>query len=159
MNFQDWTLVYSQGATVWYAKRLSANDTQASGGHQAGPYITRNFVLDVFPSMDRHNAVNPEKWFGLHIDSHRESILARAIWYNQGTRNEARITNLGGVESVLLNPASTGALAIFAFPNGRGHENYNCHAWVCNPYQEGIVERLVGTIMPAQGRVVRSFRL
>ena len=35
----DWLDEQQQDGVLWYLKRLSANDTQASGGHQAGFHI------------------------------------------------------------------------------------------------------------------------
>ena len=154
MDLSDWIDIYSGGNAVWYAKRLSANDTQASGGHQAGPLIPRDFVRAVFPSMDRPQAVRPDKWFDLYIDSHSDAKWVRAVWYNQGTRNEARVTNLGGSQSVLLDPESTGALAVFAFPNGRGNENDECHVWVCDYETEAdLIEERIGPVEPGRARI------
>ena len=154
-SLPEWLEEQSAGDAVWYIKRLSANDTQATGGHQAGPYIPRAFLFSVFPSMNRPNAVNPDKWFDLYIDSHGDSRKARAIWYNNLTRNETRTTNLGGSESALLDPESTGALVVFAFPNGQGSENNECHVWVCDHETEAeLVENLVGPVEPGrQGKI------
>ena len=153
-----WMEEQSGSGAVWYVKRLSANDTQATGGHQAGPYIPKDFLFSVFPSMNRPDARNPDKSFDLFIDSHAHARKARAIWYNQGTRNESRITRLGGIESALLDPDSTGALVVFAFPSGQGSENHECHVWVCDDETEAdLVEDLVGPVEPGtQGRVWNS---
>ena len=154
MDLPDWIDAYSGGNAVWYAKRLSANDTQASGGHQAGPLILRDLIRAVFPSMDRPQASNPDKRFDLYIDSHSDARRVRAVWYNQGTRNEARITNLGGRQSVLLDPESTGALVVFSFPNGRGNENDECHVWVCDHETEAdLIEERIGPVEPGRTRI------
>lgn len=79
LDLPDWIEEQSGTNAVWFVKRLSANDTGASGGHQAGPYIPKGFILDVFPSMDRPNAVNPDKYFDLFVDSHSDSRNARAV--------------------------------------------------------------------------------
>jgi hypothetical protein len=105
---------------VWYVKRLSANDTLACGSHQAGPYIPKAFLFHVFPLLNHPEEENPYIWFDLYIDSHsQEKITAKAVWYNNslrgGSRNEARLTNLGGQKSALLDSESTGSLAVFAF--------------------------------------------
>ena len=154
-SLPEWLEEQSAGNAVWYVKRLSANDTQATGSHQAGPYIPKAFLFSVFPSMNRPNAVNPEKWFDLYIDSHGDSRKARAIWYNNLTRNETRTTNLGGSESALLDPESTGALVVFAFPNGQWNENNECHVWVCDYETEAeLVEDFVGPVEPrGQGKI------
>ena len=45
MNLVDWLEEQSLPSRVWFVKRLSANDTLASGGHQAGPYIPKDFFV------------------------------------------------------------------------------------------------------------------
>ena len=153
MDLLDWIDEYSELGAVWFLKRLSANDTHASGGHQAGPYIPKRFMFAVFPSVDRPNSVNPDKAFSLYVDSHSDSRVARAVWYNQGTRDETRITRLGGVQSALLDPESTGALAVFAFPKGQGSENSECHVWVCDHETEAdLVEERTGYVEPGDWR-------
>ena len=151
MDLPDWIDAYSAGSAVWYAKRLSANDTQASGGHQGGPLIPRDFIRAVFPSVNQPQARNPDKRFDLCIDSHSDAREARVVWYNQRTRNETRITGLGGRNSVLLDPERTGALAVFAFPEGRGNENDECHVWVCDHETEAdLIEERIGPVDPGR---------
>ena len=156
-SLPEWLEEQAGRGAVWYVKRLSANDTQATRGHQAGPYIPKRFLFSVFPSMNRKDAQNPDKNFDLFLDSHGHATKARAVWYNQKTRNEARITGLGGTSSALLDPDSTGALAVFAFPSGHGNENHECHVWVCDYETEAdLVEDLVGPVEPGtQGRIWR----
>ena len=154
MDLLDWIDEYSEPDAVWFLKRLSANDTHASGGHQAGPYIPKRFMFAVFPSVDRPASVNPDKLFSLYVDSHSDLTVVRAVWYNQGTRDETRITRLGGVQSALLDPESTGALAVFAFPEGKGSENSECHVWVCDHETEAdLVEERTGPVEPGDWRI------
>jgi hypothetical protein len=152
----DWIREYGRPGNVWYAKRLAANDTLATDSHQAGPYISKEFLFRIFPSINRPEAENPDHQFQLYVDSHSDQRVARAVWYNNrargmGTRNEARITRLGGKRSALLNPDSTGALIILAFvldPNGVGT---SCHAWVCrNEMQEDLFEDWIGPVDPGE---------
>ena len=42
-GLQDWLLDKVGGNNYLYIKRLSANDTGATGGHQVGVYIPSNF--------------------------------------------------------------------------------------------------------------------
>ena len=150
----EWLNEHLAGNTVLYLKRLSANDTQANGAHQAGPYLPRGFVFRIFPSVNRPQGNNPDRLFNLHIDSHMDARNARVVWYNQATRNETRITRLGGQASALLDPESTGALAVFSFPGGLDHENNECHVWVCDHETEAdLVEDRVGYVEPGQGRI------
>lgn len=152
-DLTDWMDEFSGPEFVWYAKRLSGNDTLATGSHQAGPYIPKSFLFQVFPSINAPDRENPDKWFDLHIDSHADSRRVRAIWYNNKlrgrTRNEARLTNFGGLASALLDPESTGALTVFSFRIGDGGEAAECHVWVCrHETEEDLVEERIGPVDP-----------
>ena len=115
-DLTNWLDEFFAPGFVWYAKRLSGNDTLANGSHQAGPYIPKPFLFSVLPDLYRPEVRNPEVCFDLHIDSHDDSRQVRAIWYNNkshgGTRNEARLTRFGGASSALLDPDSTGSLVV-----------------------------------------------
>ncbi len=157
-DLTDW--LYDQAAPniLWYVKRLSANDTLATGAHQAGPYIPKELLFRIFPSMNRPDAENPDKRFELRIDSHGDVRPVRAVWYNNrlrgGTRNEARLTNFGGGSSAVLDPDSTGALAIFAFHSNLGADASVCHGWVCDhETQAEQVEDLVGPVEPGGWKI------
>lgn len=144
---------------VWFVKRLSANDTLANEAHQAGPYIPRDFLFDIFPAINRPDVENPDYRFELSIDSHMDQRIVRAVWYNKklhgtGTRNEARITGFGGRASALLDPDSTGALTIFAFPVDEHGAASACRVWVCrHETEEDLVENRIGPVDPGQWRV------
>lgn len=49
MEISDWLDEHSGPQFVWYVKRLSANDTQANGSHQAGPHIRKELLFQLFP--------------------------------------------------------------------------------------------------------------
>lgn len=154
----EWMDEHSTSEHVWYVKRLSGNDTLANKSHQAGPYVPRPFLFDVFPSIRDKSVENPRKPFELIIDSHPDARQATVIWYNNkfrgGTRNEARITNLGGGSSALLDPESTGSLAIFSFRRGHSGEADSCHVWVCcHETEEDQVEDRIGPIQPGEWKV------
>jgi hypothetical protein len=156
----DWLDEFAGPNYVWYAKRLAANDTKASGGHQAGPHISKRFLFKVFPSIARTDVKNPDYRFTMDIDSHPDRREVRAIYYNnkyyenpEGGRDEARITGFGGAASALLDPESTGALTIFAFRLGDDGAAIECHAWVCrHETEEDLVEDRLGPVEP--GRAV-----
>lgn len=160
-DLTTWLEEYSAFDIPWYVKRLSGNDTLANGTHQAGPYIPKGFLFEVFPELDR-DKLNPDVWFRVSIDSHSDERDVRAVWYNNkfhgGTRNETRLTNFGGGSSALLDPENTGAIAVFAFVRTSGRPAYRCHAWVCrNEVEEDSVECCVGPVDPGQGlRLVES---
>lgn len=150
----DWIREYCRPSTIWYAKRLSANDTLATHSHQAGPYIPKEFLFRVFPSLNRPEAKNPDHEFDLYIDSHADHQTVRAVWYNnkvseEGTRNETRLTRFGGQKSALLDPDSTGSLAVFVFVLGSQAASAECHVWVCqDSTQEDLFEERLGPVEP-----------
>ena len=151
----DWMNDFDGDNFVWYIKRLSGNDTLANGTHQAGPYIPKNVLFLVFPELNKPSHRNPDIWFDICIDSHSDVKRVRAVWYNNkldgGTRNECRITNWGGQASALLDPESTGALAVFAFLLSDGIPSKKCRVWVCrHETEEDIIEERVGTVPPGQ---------
>lgn len=154
-DLSDWLDEQTETDIVWFLKRLAANDTLATKAHQAGPYIPKEFMFDMFPSLKRPQVKNPEKHFQICIDSHGDARTVRAVWYNNkfrgGTRNEARITNLGGTTSALLDPDATGALAVFAFHRPPGTEPDICHVWVCDhEVEEDLIEDRIGPIEPGR---------
>lgn len=155
-DLTDWMDEYTGSRFVWYVKRLSANDTLANKSHQAGPYIPKEFLFRVFPQIHQPEVENPDVFFLLYIDSHADGRPnARAVWYNNrlrgGTRNEARVTGLGGSSSALLDPDNTGALAVFVFVINEHGAAQECHVWVCeHETEEDIIEDRIGPIEPGQ---------
>jgi len=158
-DLTDWMDENTGPHIIWYVKRLSGNDTLANESHQAGPYVPRDVLFKVFPSLNRPDVENPDKRFDVRIDSHGDARIARAVWYNSkvrncGTRNETRLTNFGGAESALLDPESTGALAVFAFHRDESGETQTCNVWVCDfEVQADLVEERIGPFEPGQWRI------
>jgi hypothetical protein len=151
----DWLDEFGSPGHVWYAKRLSGNDTLANQSHQAGPYIPKEFLFQMFPDLDQADAENPDLSFNLYIDSHADHRLVRAVWYNNklrgGTRNETRLTGFGGASSALLDPDSTGALAIFSFTLNDNQTASDSHVWVCRDVtEEDLFEDRLGPVEPKQ---------
>ncbi len=153
-DFADWMSDTGREGTIWYAKRLSGNDTLANRAHQAGPYIPREVLFAILPVLDRPERENPDTHLPLRIDSHDvETRRVRAVWYNNalrgGTRNEARMTGFGGRSSPLLDPESTGAIAVFAFLPGSGGTVTDCRVWVCrSEAEENLFEERLGPLEP-----------
>ena len=156
-DLKNWLDKHSNPDSVWYAKRLSGNDTLANGSHQAGPYIPKKFLFSVFPTLNKPQTKNPDVKFNLYIDSHFDHRCVRATWYNNkfhsdsGKRNETRLTKLGGSQSALLDPSNTGALSIFAFSLDDQGTATECHVWVCRcETEEELVEGRIGLVEPGK---------
>jgi hypothetical protein len=152
----DWIDEHGQPGNIWYAKRLAANDTLATHSHQAGPYIPKEFIFKVFPFLNKPSLENPDHRFNTYIDSHVDHKLVRAVWYNnklhqKGTRNETRLTGFGGIQSAVLDPENTGAIAILSFKLGDSNRATECHIWVCrNEMEELEFEQILGLIEPKE---------
>lgn len=157
-DFTDWLGIFCAPGVALFVKRLSGNDTLANGTHQAGPYIPKDFLFRIFPTINRTDEKNPDHRFELAVDSHMDAREVRVIYYNSkryehrpNGRDETRLTNFGGGASALLDPESTGALAVFAFPLDENGAAANCHVWVCrHETEEDIAEERFGPIEPGR---------
>jgi len=160
MTLSQWIEDNSKQQRLWACKRLSGNDTLANGTHQAGPYLPKDLLFRVLPSLNRPESLNPETWLNIFIDSHDDPNpkRVRAIWYNgkllgKGTRNEARLTNFGGAKSPLLAPENTASLVVFSFDLRPPTHLAQCRVWLCRtPAEEEQIEDIVGPVEP--GRLV-----
>lgn len=160
-NIDEWLNQHSRPGRIWYVKRLAGNDTLATGAHQAGPYIPKEVLFSVFPSINNTAVKNPDVWFELLVDSHQQNRNVRAIYYNNKFhkqsgkgRNETRITNFGGAKSELLSPENTGALAIFIFVLAAESKAATCRVWICrDEREESVVEDRVGVVEPGHTMV------
>lgn len=157
MVIEDWIQDTTGNGWIWYVKRLAGNDTLLSGGHQAGPYIPRQVIFDLFPSVTDRTKLNPRAKFPAIIDSHlNPEQIVTAIWYNNKvvankTRDECRVTNWGGKTSPLLDPEATGSICVFAFNRQEGRDASGCRLWICESLvEEEVVEAITGSIEPGQ---------
>lgn len=162
LRLPEWLERHSRAdvTDLWYVKRLSRNDTAANQSHQAGPYLPKDLLFSVFPSLDDQEAENPRVRFVAHVDSHLEQHEPQAIWYNNkfrgGTRNETRVTGFGGKGSAFLDPENTGALVVFAFASSRDRGVPVCKVWICRgPDEELLVEDCIGPVEPGAGIVTQ----
>src|ERR1700682_2019392 len=118
-DLEQWLVQVSGPEWVWLAKRLSANDTGATGGDQVGIYVPLLVAFHIAPDLE--NAVwNPKKQFLLYLRSHDQESEPILTYYNNkilglGTRNECRLTRLGGHGSALQDPVNAGAALLLAF--------------------------------------------
>ena len=80
--FHNWLSGIAGGNYFVYIKRLSANDTGATGGHQVGLYIPSGIVEKLFPSINHTRELNPSVYLTAHVSSHDcPDSEARAIYY------------------------------------------------------------------------------
>ncbi len=136
----------------WYVKRLSANDSGATNSHQAGVYVPKHFLWQLFPDMAKPERRNPDAWFSAEIKSCNEKRSLRAVWYNDKTRNESRITQWNRPARV-LQPDQTGAIILLAFLiETSGANATDAMIWICQSEKEEIaVENRIGLIEPGEG--------
>jgi len=81
--FQEWLLRIAGDNYFLYIKRLSANDTGATGGHQVGLYISSDIAEKLLPSINNTQELNPSVFLTAHVSSHEyPDSEARAIYYN-----------------------------------------------------------------------------
>jgi len=116
-----------------FFKFISANETGATGGHQCGFYIPKEFAEI---ALGKRCAKGLELKVSARIIWNDEAITrSNFLYYGMKTRNESRLTRFGkGFE--YLRPEYIGALVVFAqtAPN-------EYHAYVFNS-EEGINEFL-----------------
>lgn len=154
-DFHNWLSGIADKNNFLYIKRLSANDTGATGGHQVGLYLPSGIVEKLFPSINHIRQQNPSVHLTTHVSSHQcPDNKARAVYYNNrfygGTRNEKRITGWGGGISPLQNPENTGALTLLAFRlDTQGGDCSGVDVWVCiSPDEEDVIASVMGEILP-----------
>lgn len=151
-GLHSWLIESTENNRYLFIKRLSANDTGASGGHQSGIYVPSGIVEKLFPSINHSQTKNPDAFLKARFSSHEcPDSEARAIYYNNkffgGTRNEKRITRWS--KTPFQNQNNTGAIAILAFKLIEGYDSNEVDVWVCeNSDEEDIVESTLGEVIP-----------
>jgi hypothetical protein len=148
---RDWLMRIGSADWVWYAKRLSANDTGLTGSHQVGFYLPGDFALTVAPEL-AELVLNPRRSLRFTLVSHDQNGEPSIIYYNSRTvrrqangRNEFRVTGFGGSRSALQDPESTGSILVTAWDKSNLVE-----AWLTTSLeQEDLVESVLGPVEPA----------
>lgn len=131
----------------WFVKILRGNDTLLTGGHQAGPYVSRRILFELFPSIAARPSERTARILPAVIDSHGDRRDISARWYP--SKNEAHLTGWGGSGSPLLDPEATGSIAIFAFRCPDGGDAEECRIWLCaSVAEEEEAEERVGPVEP-----------
>lgn len=152
-----------------YSKRLSANDTGLTGGHGAGIYIPQNVAAIALASITCTAIKNPRCFLTAQVSSHGfpEQKL-KATYYNnkhfsEGNRNEHRLTrwNSDVTDNPIQDPASTGALTLFAFHVPKtGVDSLFLDVWICKDLEEEeFVENQIGEVVPGSWLFDRGDRL
>lgn len=153
-DIKTWLRSKSSDDWYFYIKRLSANDTGASGAHQVGVYIPKGYMTFLFPSINRIDTKNPSLYLTAKTSSHDFlEKQVRAIYYNNkffdGTRNEMRITSWGGSKSPLQDHENTGAIVVLAFCKNEDCDSKLIDVWVCRSLEEeNFIETLTGELLP-----------
>ena len=150
-SLREWLMRIGDPDWAWYAKRLSANDTGLTGGHQVGFYLPGDFALTVAPELAQP-VLNPRRLLQLSLVSHDQRAEPSLIYYNSRTirrqsngRNEFRVTGFGGRRSALQDPESTGSILVTAWDRSSGVEG-----WLTTSLdQEAVVESVLGPVEPA----------
>lgn len=156
MTVREWVNQIVQDGGLVLVKRLSANDSGATGGHQAGPYIPKRIAFRIAPALADGAAENPRVEVDVVSASHDHTAMCNLIWYNNagrgGTRDEVRLTGFGGATSPMLNPEMTGALLAMSF---RWVElRLECSYWLCETTgAEDSLEQYVGPVEPGLPRL------
>lgn len=147
---RDWLEYVSGPEWLWFAKRLSANDTGATGGHQVGLYVPRELALQVAPEL-AETTLNPRRVLTFDLASHEQRRDINLIYYNGRliepgkTRDEFRLTSFGGRSSAMQDLDNTGAIVVLAFRDGTS----DVSAWLAETVeQEDVIETVIGPVEP-----------
>jgi hypothetical protein len=172
----DWLDEVSGPGWIWFVKILSANDTYAkSNVHQGGPYVAKEVLRVVFPMLSRRavKESNPDLQIPtkVGIGAEETAIDLRLVWYNSkrlgqsNGRDEARLTRWGGFDAPVVNAASTGSLAVFAYHQSKKTGDADAlRVWVSRDADDedqitarvGVVEPGAGILVTPSGLVVAA---
>jgi len=144
----------SNSGWFWIVKRLSGNDTGATGGHQSGLYLPKSFFQAVFPEIcttDEHNPSSfmEECYFPSHDYCARH---LRAIYYNtkyfpelgkKKKYDEFRLTRWGGSQAPVQDVENTGAVCLLAV--NRSQDSIRGICWLATTVEEeALIESWLG---------------
>jgi hypothetical protein len=82
VELDDWLEEVSGKGFVWYLKRLSGNDTQLTGGHQAGPYVPKDLAFRLMPHLADLSQKNPRDEVKLKVLPEGFETISNIIYYN-----------------------------------------------------------------------------
>jgi len=155
-----WLDEVSRPEWIWYVKYLAANDTVATGAHQAGPLIGNQLFKNAFPAVleKAKQSGTAEANIPVILDSHSVNRVVRVVWYL--SKGEGRLTGWGGAHFPLLDADSTGALVVFAFHvPSFGMNADGCRVWLSrSPEEEDEIIEWTGPVEPGRGLLHSPFR-
>lgn len=149
---REWLVRIGGDEWAWFAKRLSANDTGLTQGHQVGFYVPREFALSVAAELGEA-VLNPRRELQFWLISHDQQSSPSLTYYNSRVvrkqpngRNEFRVTGFGGQGSALQDPESTGSILITAWHARSAH----VEAWLTDALdEEEAAQAVVGPVEPS----------
>ena len=148
----DWLFEQARPDRVWLIKRLSANDVGATKSHQSGIYIAKHMAKVGFPGL-LEGGENPKRQCELVLHSHDWSGEPICTWYNQGSRNEVRLTKWGRAHVVVRDHDQVGALLVLSVHVGT-RKPVQIDAWLARDVEEeDAMESVFGDVEPGDGRV------
>lgn len=171
MDFSTWLNSCNTPSHWLFVKRLSANDTGLTGGHQVGIYLPKSLAQHILKPASRIDVKNPDMHLPATIDSHdMPEQIVRVVYYNskkhenrQNGRDEQRITrwNTDVRFNPLQDPENTGALTLFSFSICHRSGNADqINVWICHGQEEeSIFEMHTGEIIPGEFFAARADKL
>lgn len=147
----------------WYVKYIPANDTYAKPNvHQGGPYVGKELLRIAFPELTARAEAekNPDLHLSALVASHGLAQDVRLIWYNSrrvehksNGRDEARLTNWGGMDHPLVAEEATGSLVVFAFQQpSPSKDAAGLELWITDSAEEDdLILETVGPVEPGSG--------
>lgn len=93
MSILEKAIQSAQNSEIAFSKFITANDTGATGGHQAGFHISKK-AWPLFFDKPGEKGANKDKYVTIKWQSGFETG-SRFIYYGVGTRNEYRLTRFG----------------------------------------------------------------
>jgi hypothetical protein len=153
-QFQSWLDSHEGDEWHWYVKRLAANDTLATDSHQAGPYIPNEQAFLLIPSLQQSADPNPKAVLVGSVDSHGIPERELTITWYRAAKNECRVTRWGGRASPVLDPESTGSVAIFAFRKPSSADADHLCVWVCDAIEEDLLAERLGPVEPGRPQLL-----
>jgi hypothetical protein len=147
-ELSQWMHNVSGAGWKWFVKVLRGNDTLLNNSNQAGPYVSRRIIFDLFPSFEAHDRENVSSTIRARIDSHGLEHDLNVRWWGLKKR-EAHLTGWGGQKSPVLDPEATGSIIVMAFRQQDRRDSEACRIWLCSSIEEeDAVQERVGPVEP-----------